>query len=366
VAADPTQQRSGEPAASRAEAAGGGDLQGALHDVANALTVILGWLANAEREVARGRSGLEALTVARAWARHGRGIARRAIGAPAEDEDAWQGAVSRLVRDAVEGVRPEALARGIALDVAQPESVSCAELSALPAALQVLANLLTNAVAFTPAGKRVSLTVRARGERRVAFEVRDEGPGLSEDVRDRLFEGVDSTRRGGTGIGLRHAHALAESHGASLRLIESSVGAAFELEWPTAGAASEPSPPRTAPAGLLGKRILVVDDDAAVTALLEVGLEARGASVVTARDAGGVRVAIGRGPLDAVLLDLSPLGAEAQALLGEVRAANPSVKLVLISGSAVLPQRALLEAAAGWVRKPFEIEDVVAAIGAGG
>src|SRR3954467_8341123 len=72
------------------------DLAGALHEVSNALTVVLGWLDNA-RAGLDGRA-LEAVEVARAHASLGHAIARRAIGAPVTDGSELRSAQS-LVRD---------------------------------------------------------------------------------------------------------------------------------------------------------------------------------------------------------------------------------------------------------------------------
>src|SRR4051812_28747142 len=98
------------------------DLAGALHEVSNALTVVLGWLEAARHELtdAHRDDGLSAArrAVEIAWSRAqlGRGIARRAIGAETNEpeEDA---SLPDVARDAVVGVEHEASRRGMKIDI---------------------------------------------------------------------------------------------------------------------------------------------------------------------------------------------------------------------------------------------------------
>lgn len=91
---------------------------------------------------------------------------------------------------------------------------------------QVLTNLLTNALKFTPAGGRVEVRARLEeGELRV--EVRDTGIGLSEDEQRQLFERywqLDAAReKGGLGLGLPICKLLVEAHGGRIG-VESAPG----------------------------------------------------------------------------------------------------------------------------------------------
>jgi signal transduction histidine kinase len=93
--------------------------------------------------------------------------------------------------------------------------------------LQVLANLLGNAMKFTPAGGRVALTVRASGWEAagdagsVCFTVSDTGPGIAPEDLAHVFDWFwqsDRTRRGGAGLGLAIARGLIEAHGSRLQV----------------------------------------------------------------------------------------------------------------------------------------------------
>ncbi|MCC6216129.1 MAG: sensor histidine kinase [Polyangiaceae bacterium] len=328
------------------------DLAGALHEVSNALTVVLGWLQAAEEAGAPGPAA-EALEVARAHARRGHRVARLALGAAIAEEDLERDARG-LACEAIVAVQPEATRRGVVLE---PVRVAeDASLGGATDALHVLLNLLLNAVSFTPAGRRVELAV-GRTSEHVVFTVRDEGPGVAPERVATLFGGGGSTREGGAGVGLRHSRALAEAHGATLETAASAAGAAFELRWPVAAVRSS-ARHRPERASLAGRRVLVVEDDAAIRDLLELALGAQGAEVVLAPTGRALEQAIARGErFDAAVVDLSPL-AEAPGALAALRAQG--VPLVVASGSSV--GAALDEEADAWLRKPFETAEVAEAL----
>jgi signal transduction histidine kinase len=94
---------------------------------------------------------------------------------------------------------------------------------------QVVANLVSNAIKFTPPGKAIAVTVSREGPR-VVLRVRDEGPGMSTEVQARLFtpfaQGAARPTGGESshGLGLSIAHEIVRLHGGSLR-VESKPGA---------------------------------------------------------------------------------------------------------------------------------------------
>jgi signal transduction histidine kinase len=131
----------------------------------------------------------------------------------------------RLVREAVETFQPVAAARGIALACQAAGGTPPARFD--PARLvQVLVNLLDNAVKFTPKGGAVTVHV-GPWEGGVRVAVSDTGPGIPEQTRQRLFErhwqGAAPDRRG-LGLGLYIARSLVEAHGGRI-WVESTPGA---------------------------------------------------------------------------------------------------------------------------------------------
>ena len=142
------------------------------------------------------------------------------------------------------------------------------------------------------------------------------------------------------------------------------AGARFRLRWPRVES-TLPRAPLSAPrpAVLAGTRVLIVEDDADVAALLESALGARGAHVVVARTAEELALRATE-THDAALVDLSPIANDVRGAVDSLRKGSPNVALVFISGSALgLPEG--LESEMGevrWVRKPFEVGEIVAAL----
>ena len=99
---------------------------------------------------------------------------------------------------------------------------------------QVVGGLLTNAAQALPAGGKVRIEGRST-DSTVEMAVEDSGPGVSPEIRDRIFEPFFTTRASGVGLGLAIARQIAEAHGGSLELAESSMGGArFNLTLPRA------------------------------------------------------------------------------------------------------------------------------------
>jgi signal transduction histidine kinase len=146
--------------------------------------------------------------------------------------------VAELAREAVELISASATEKGIELDAQLDGPVVVHGDQGRLA--QLLGNLLANAVKFTPAGGRVSISARAEaGTCRIA--VSDTGVGIPEGERDRLFQrfyrASSATRNGisGTGLGLSISKAIAESHGGSISVAGAhGPGTTFVVELPLA------------------------------------------------------------------------------------------------------------------------------------
>jgi signal transduction histidine kinase len=109
--------------------------------------------------------------------------------------------------------------------------------------VQVLLNLVQNALEAMPSGGRVVVSAR-RAEGGVAFAVADSGPGIAADDLARVFEPYFTTKEGGTGLGLAIAHRIAEEHGGRLEADSApGRGATFTLTLPAAGPARAPTSP---------------------------------------------------------------------------------------------------------------------------
>jgi CheY-like chemotaxis protein len=335
------------------------DVTGALHDISNALTVLLGWVSEARTGKASRAELHRALTIIEDRARSARDLARRAIGSQVAIEQRDQ-EVATVVQDVVEALSVEAQRAGVGFVV----DGSCPGVS-LPLAAdasQVLTNILMNALAWAPPDSQVTIEL-ATTPSGVEVTVRDEGPGVAPGQKDRIFDGA-STREGGAGVGLKHARAVARAAGGDLDLVPgaASSGATFRVKWPR----SEPPMPAAPvssprPAVLAGTRVLVVEDDVGVAMLLESALGARGAEVVVARTASELAQRAGDRH-DAALVDLSPIAHDVSGAVELLRRGSPEVAIVFISGSSARLPDEVEEEGVRWIRKPFEIGEIVAAL----
>lgn len=335
---------------------------GTLHEVSNALTVVLGWLDRAGRastlEEAR-----EALQVAHEHARRGQSMARRGIGAEVA-HDHRRRMASELVQFAATSVGPQA-ARGaveVLTDISEGTEV---RVEADSSVLQILTNLLLNAVEFSPPGARVVVSVR-RADQGLVFRVADEGPGIAPERMCDLFTAPVSTRPGGAGIGLPYSRTLAHNHGGDLRLVPPSErggapGACFELEWPYARSSPVSSgPPESVRVTLRGARVLLIEDDLSISSLIELTFDAYGARVLALTSEEEVDKTLQNTPVfDAALIDLSPLKGRLIPSLQRLRELAPGAPLILMSGEpGGVPEEAQ-GYFASWVRKPFDMDQLL-------
>lgn len=337
------------------------DLAGALHEVSNALTVVLGWL-----DVACNRHDAhairEAVEVARLHARLGHQISRSAIGAEIPERENEQRSARSVLSAAALGVTPQAERRAVHVLI-DSEDPGHALVRNASSALQILTNLLLNAIDFSPEGGEVVLSVCDIGNS-VLFSVADQGPGIDPERVATLLSAPQSTRCGGAGVGLRHSATLARSHGGELRVARANPGAAFELRWPIAEARSSVRPSPQTKSLVRGARVLVVEDDAAVCSLVELALGARGAEVVVAGSQAEFKAALSHsGPFDAALIDLSPLAGEVSEAFDRLQDVCPGIPVILISGVASGVPEEVIDRVTAWVRKPFEMGEVIEVLG---
>lgn len=147
-----------------------------------------------------------------------------------------------VVVDAVRRTGPLAESRGVGLAVqfeGFEEEEADDPLVAGDAELleAMVENLVRNAVRFSPPAQTVDVGVARRADS-LEVVVRDRGPGVSPEDRERVFErfqrGPDGGREPGSGLGLAIARRVARLHGGRLRLLDTDVGATFAVELPLA------------------------------------------------------------------------------------------------------------------------------------
>jgi signal transduction histidine kinase/CheY-like chemotaxis protein len=244
-----------------------------------------------------------------------------------------------IVNAAIDSTRPAAEAKGIRLQTvldpdAGPISGDADRMQ------QIVWNLLTNAVKFTPKGGRIQLRVQ-RIDSHVEIIVSDSGVGISKEflpyVFDRFRQADASTTRihGGLGLGLSIVHQLVDLHGGSVTVHSEGEGkgATFTISLPFVGVISatkevEPALPAQHDAitpfeglpSLAGLKVLVVDDEADTRELIREVLKECGSEVVTSRSAAEALEAIEQHKPDILISDLGMPDEDGYSLISKIRA----------------------------------------------
>lgn len=200
--------------------------------------------------------------------------------------------------------------------------------------VQLFTNLLSNALKFSPRGGEVRVRLTTQDFQAIT-RVEDQGPGIPPEFQARIFgkfqqaERPEARRSGGTGLGLAIAHAIAELHGGVIRFeTAAGKGTSFIVELPLSAGG-----PRHAPAPSSGRpRILVVDSDASMLAVLETYFNAFG-DVTSVRSAAAARDAATRTVFDAVVADPALPGEDGFDLVRQLRRldAHHEVPVLLFS-----------------------------------
>jgi PAS domain S-box-containing protein len=244
-----------------------------------------------------------------------------------------------IIEAALDAARPAAEAKGVRLQAmidpqAGPISGDADRLQ------QIIWNLLTNAVKFTPKGGRVQVKL-ARVNSHVEITVSDTGAGISRDflpyVFDRFRQADAATTRvhGGLGLGLSIVRQLTELHGGTAR-VESAgegQGATFIISLPFIAVLSDQAESEyihptandismafDCPPSLDGLRVLVVDDEQDTRDLLRAVLERCGSEVTTAASAAEALDTIEALRPDVLVSDLGMPGEDGYSLIAKIRA----------------------------------------------
>ena len=245
---------------------------------------------------------------------------------------------------------------------------------------QILINLASNALKFTPAGEvviRASLTASDGELALVRFEVQDTGIGISAADQTRLFQpfsqaDASTTRRfGGTGLGLAICRRLVDAMNGEIAMTsQSGVGSSFWFAVPLTLRPLVPVTVDRRPALLTGLSVLVVDDNQTNRLTLESQLTTWGMRPALASDAGSalamLRAAAERGtPFEIAILDMcmpEMSGLElAAAMAAEPQLAMTRPMMLTSAGTAERDQAREVGILA-YLTKPVRSSDLLAAL----
>jgi PAS domain S-box-containing protein len=280
-------------------------------------------------------------------------------------------AIGAIVGTAVDSERPTAAAAQVELRYSAPDRDRLV-LGDQVRLQQVVSNLLSNALKFTPAGGRVDVTL-GFGAAGGILTVRDSGVGIAPDFLPHVFEqfrqaDVTTTRRqGGLGLGLAIVRRIVELHDGSIHAQSAGpgTGATFVVTLPLAMAASAAAASGTrASADLAGLSILVVDDDADGRSFVATVLEECGARVRTASSRAMALDAAAAERPDVLLSDIAMPDGDGYSLVARFRALQPGVPAIAVT-ACVSPEDRLRAASAGFaahVPKPVDPAALVSTI----
>ena len=341
------------------------------HEVANAVGAIAGWATLAGEETALGNSPQHALQLIASSARTAQEAAERLLrlarGETADPHEPID--VSALVSEFCELLTVPAREARVRLRADVEPGLwtlgSRAELFTL------VWNLAKNAIEACPAGGLVQVSLGSAGNN-LLLEVSDTGPGLP-DIE--VFDTFVSTKATGTGLGLPLARESVEALGGDLSVhSQPDQGTTFAVRLPSLKAPERAnseipctSPARKAgesglldsgpPPATLDASVLVVDDDHALREMVATALSLRGARVTTASSSGQIRDT--EDHYDIALIDMMLDDCRGDELLATLRKRGAVSAAMLVTGAVKKPQLVPGGEPDDWIRKPFELSNLI-------
>jgi signal transduction histidine kinase len=361
-----TSQESPVAESVQAKAAAADLAAGVSHEVANALSAIVGW-AQLARERPDKAPAEEALALIEKSAQVARDATQDLLRMVRHtDHERTRSDLGAVIRDVVRLLRPEAQSKRVTVHAEGEDS--CWVEGKRSQLFSIVWNLAHNAVQMVPVGGDVSVHMRPRGTL-IELEVRDNGPGMSESQKERAFDPYYTTRSEGTGLGLAIVRGTVESLGGRIRLDTSpGRGANFRIQLPEAGVKSEsetvPKPTRISrvmkPQQAEHTHVLVVEDDEGVRGLISMTLAL--SSVESTCVGTAAEALASKGPFSAALIDLTLPDERGDILLGKLRKNGLVTRAAIMSGAPPPDDADPNGHPERWLRKPFEPSDLLVTV----
>lgn len=346
---------------------------GVAHEINNPLTAIIGFsellLADAQDEGTR-----DALERIREQGLHARNIVQNLLNF-ARSQHLAQGVVDLnvTIKQAVDLVR-----RQLELDGIQVLEEYAPDLPRIVGDAgqlqQVVLNLLQNAhdaIMLGGQGGQVVVRTRRLDEERIAFEVEDDGPGIPEEIRERIFNPFFTTKPPGkgTGLGLSISFKIVQKHDGQIMVhSRPGEGARFTVVLPVREVEERPLLARPSEEWLSGPalRVLVVDDEPAALEVITRMLQEAGHHVDSVTRGQEALARLADQAYDVILLDLKMPDLSGQEVYRRLQAEHPELaeRVLFVSGVAFDEEiQAFLRAVGRPVlSKPFGQEELLAAV----
>lgn len=245
---------------------------------------------------------------------------------------------------------------------------------------QVISNLLINASHAMPNGGTINVAagnmvikkdnaMSLPEGRYVEIAIEDYGIGIPEGNKVRIFEPYFTTKQKGSGLGLATCYSIVKNHGGHITVeSELGVGTTFRIYLPASTTPASVKARQEEYGQKVGEgRVLVMDDDDSIRALLSAILNGAGYSVVLAADGAEAIEKYGKAkaagtPFDAVIMDMTiPGGMGGREAIGELLRIDPLIKAIVSSGYANDPMMAEFQSYGfkGVVTKPYSVREMV-------
>ncbi len=272
----------------------------------------------------------------------------------------------RIIEDSVALTKPywynEPRTQGIQIDA----SMSFSEIPMImgaPAELRdVFVNLILNAVQAMPQGGQISISVGTEEHGRAVAVVKDNGTGMTDRVRARIFEPLFSTKgKRGTGMGLAVCYGTVQEHEGEIEVeTELGYGTTFRMSFPPASDVSEEAHEEQEEPAVRSARVLVVDDEPMVRNVAARLMSLKGHEVV---EAGSGREALqlaGTQVFDVIFTDQGMPEMSGRELAARLRENLPHTPIVLLTGDTEAGEA---DASVDLVlTKPFKLDELESAI----
>lgn len=352
---------------------------GIAHDFNNILTALFGNISLMRLHTPPGSATLPLLDQAEQAFFRARDLTQQLLtfakgGAPVKRVGSLSDLLRETARFLLHGTK-------VSVEFVFPDGLWTAEFDASQMS-QAVSNIILNAVQAMPEGGQIRIGAHnvflksrevppLKEGRYVRFTIQDEGPGIPEADRERVFHPYFTTKDAGTGLGLATTYSVIQRHGGHVGVAESARGALFEVYLP----ASTTALAADGHGDLRGHRpdqgsgyIVVMDDEEPVRKVCAEILGHLGYRVETVADGEALvtlyaeRLTTGSVP-DAVIVDLTvPGGMDGREAAGRVLALDPKAKLIVSSGYCMDPVMADYKnyGFVGVIAKPYDVRAMAA------